>query len=146
MKPKPTLAIDFDGTIALCREYPFVAEPVKGAVAALRYFNSLNIKFFIWTCRGSQGGADKLAAQFLNERGIKSSGFNTNRNQRTWTDSPKMSCTHYIDDRALGCPILRQNGVDVVDWDKVMRELTRLHPNIFSMADYREFVDREEAA
>jgi hypothetical protein len=49
-------------------------------------------------------------------------GINTNPFQIDWTDSPKPYCHLYIDDAALGCPLIydpRISDRPFVDWVKV---------------------------
>lgn len=49
---KPTLAIDFDGT--LCdHEYPGIGEVKEGAREALRVFREMGYHILIYTCRTS---------------------------------------------------------------------------------------------
>jgi len=42
-----------------------------------------------------------------------------NPTQDRWTDSPKCYANIFIDDAALGCPLIETDGRSVVDWLKV---------------------------
>jgi hypothetical protein len=44
---------------------------------------------------------------WLEERGIPLHGIQTNPTQHTWTTSPKAYAEMYIDDAALGCPLVK---------------------------------------
>jgi hypothetical protein len=64
------------------------------------------------------------AVQWFVERGIPLAGIQTNPTQRFWTTSPKAYGNIYIDDAALGCPLIYPEGErPYVDWQKVRRLL-----------------------
>ena len=54
--------------------------------------------------------------------------MNRNPEQGTWSESPKAHCNIYIDDAALGCPLVypADGSRPYVDWVKVEKELARL--------------------
>lgn len=62
------------------------------------------------------------AVEFCRKNGIEFWQVNTNVEQDTWTNSRKVYAHAYIDDAAVGCPLLenpRSNGRPYVDWDVV---------------------------
>lgn len=117
------IAIDFDGTIVDHR-FPYIGQPVPGAFKWMRRFQDLGAKLILFTMR-SDGRADggnylRDAVDFCRERGVEFWGVNGNPEQHTWTGSPKAYAHTYIDDAAVGCPLLdpiREGGRKIVDWE-----------------------------
>ena len=59
------------------------------------------------------------AYDYLKDNGIELFGVNKNPEQN-WSTSPKAYCHVYIDDAALGCPLIRKfNQRPMVFWPKV---------------------------
>ena len=112
------IAIDFDGT-CVEHEYPSVGMDVEGAVETLRALNNKGHRLILFTMRSG----DKLdkAVKWFKDREIELWAVNENPEQREWTESPKVFADVYIDDAALGCPIMFIDGVrrPVVNWRKV---------------------------
>jgi hypothetical protein len=46
------------------------------------------------------------AVRYLTENGVELAGVNENPSQKSWTTSPKAYAQLYIDDAALGCPLV----------------------------------------
>jgi hypothetical protein len=62
------------------------------------------------------------AVNWFKENSIKLYGINVNPSQTSWTKSPKAYGQLYIDDAALGCPLLYNPEISdrpFVDWTKV---------------------------
>ena len=61
------------------------------------------------------------ALRWFKRHKIELWGVNENPEQREWTESVKVYADYYIDDCAVGCPIMFIDGVrrPVVDWRKV---------------------------
>jgi len=111
------IAVDFDGTIVE-HKYPLIGAPVPNAITVLRAFNQLNDKVILWTMRSGKELDD--AVDYLDSKGIKLWGVNENPDQKSWTDSPKQYAQIYIDDAALGCPLIKKEGErPFVDWVKI---------------------------
>lgn len=116
------LAIDFDGT---CVEhvFPSVGRDVPNCVQALKSLINNGHDLILYTMRSD----DKLkdAIDWFSSRGIKLYGIQTNPSQLTWSKSPKCYAHKYIDDAALGCPLINIQGFErpVVDWLKVLELL-----------------------
>jgi len=126
MKYKDTIfAIDFDGT-CVTHEFPKVGRFV-GAQKVLKRLVDEGARLILWTMRsdGREGQeyANPLtdAVNWFNENQIPLFGVNENPEQKTWTGSPKAYAHIYIDDAALGIPLVKGlNGErPYVDWDKV---------------------------
>lgn len=119
------IAIDFDGT-CVEHEYPSVGMDVEGAVETLRALNNKGHRLILFTMRSG----DKLdkAIKWFKDREIELWAVNENPEQREWTESPKVFADVYIDDAALGCPIMFIDGVrrPVINWRKV-REWLEYH-------------------
>lgn len=100
------LAIDFDGTVVE-HKYPDIGKDVPHAVRVLKRIISNNHQIIIWTMR-----CDKYldeAVDWYKKNGIPFTGANINKSQNVWTNSPKVYAHRYIDDAAVGCPLITQN-------------------------------------
>ena len=67
-------------------------------------------KLILYTMRSSnrKDGSDPLrdAVNWFLERDIPLFGVNENKEQYYWTSSPKVYAHVYIDDAAIGCPLI----------------------------------------
>jgi hypothetical protein len=126
MKYKDTIfAIDFDGT-CVTHEYPKVGRFV-GAQKVLSRLVDEGAKLILWTMRSDgrveQEVANPLtdAVNWFKDNNIPLFGINENPEQKSWTGSPKAYAHIYIDDAALGIPLVKGlNGErPYVDWDKI---------------------------
>lgn len=129
------LAVDFDGTI-VDHKFPEIGVAAPGAFKWLKHFQSLGIKLILWTMRsdGRDNGSTPLtdAVNFCEDNGIQFWSINSNPQQSSWTKSPKVYAHCYIDDAAIGCPLLppiRDGGRKIVDWETVGPEIIRLYHN-----------------
>ena len=135
------IAIDFDGT-CVTHAYPEVGEEI-GAVPVLRKLVAHGHQLILWTMRsdfgsvpligmGKESGANFLmdAVTWFKKHEIPLFGVQRNPEQNSWTTSPKAYAQLYIDDAALGCPLIHSsiNGIlqrPYVDWysvDKLLEE------------------------
>jgi len=115
------ICVDFDGTIVK-HEYP--GEPVKGAIETLKKINKAGHDIILYTMRSGEQLFE--AINFLNENGIVLYGINENKDQKKWTQSPKIYANYYIDDAAVGCPLIYpRNKRPYVKWSQIRRILTR---------------------
>lgn len=119
------IAIDFDGT-CVEHEYPSVGMDVEGAVETLRALNNKGHRLILFTMRS--GEKLEKAIKWFKDRDIELWAVNENPEQKQWTESPKVFADIYIDDAALGCPIMFIDGVrrPVINWRKV-REWLEYH-------------------
>ncbi len=116
------IAVDFDGT-CVEHNYPAIGMEVGGAVETLRALNKRGHRIILNTMRSG----DKLAAavRWFHDRGIELWDVNRNPEQEGWTSSPKVYADIYIDDSALGCPLMFIDGTrrPVVKWAKIRQLL-----------------------
>lgn len=126
-KPKPmpplVIALDFDGTVVEHR-YPEIGGDI-GAVPVLKALQSKGHQFILYTMRDNHSGDRnclKEAADWFRSNGINLLGINCNPWQKSWTDSPKVYAPVYIDDAALGAPVLQHNQFSrpYIDWVRVV--------------------------
>lgn len=111
------IAVDFDGTCVTHR-YPNVGENI-GAAPVLKKLVDNGHRIILLTMRDS-GKVLRDAINWFKENNIPLYGINQNPNQ-TWSDSRKVYANYYIDDQAVGCPILYEsNGIGFyVDWKRI---------------------------
>lgn len=117
------VAVDFDGT-CVEHDFPRVGRDIPNAVKVLKLMQEENWKIILWTMRSGETLED--ARRWFEDRGIELWGVNENPTQANWTQSPKAYANFYIDDAAVGCPLLPSvNGQirERVDWEGVRRIL-----------------------
>jgi len=77
-----------------------------------------NHELILWTIRSGDRLQD--AVEYLTENGINLYGVNINPDQSSWSNSPKAYAHTFIDDAALGCPLIHSLGSrSYVDWNEV---------------------------
>jgi len=119
------IAIDFDGTV-VSYAFPDVGHDI-GAVPVLKKLVAAGHKLILNTMRC--GKLLEAAVNWFKENGIELYGVNEDPGQKKWTQSPKVFANLYIDDAALGCPLIYpvkgflpgedKSGKPYVDWEKV---------------------------
>ena len=116
------IAVDFDGT-CVEHNYPAIGMDVEGAVDVLRELNKHGHRIILNTMRSGQ--RLEAAVRWFRDRKIELWAVNRNPEQERWTSSPKVYADIYIDDSALGCPLIFLEGVrrPVVNWSKVRQLL-----------------------
>lgn len=110
------IAIDFDGTIVEHR-YPDIGAPVPQALETMKELRAAGHSLILCTMRSGEKLAD--AVRYCMDRGVVFQGINEAPGQKRWTKSPKPFGNIYIDDAALGCPLVVPNEEDrrpYVDW------------------------------
>lgn len=119
------IAVDFDGT-CVTHEYPNVGKDI-GAVPVLKKLVDAGHKIILNTMRSGNELAD--AIQWFIDNNIPLFGINENPTQKTWTASPKVYAHLYIDDAALGCPLITNIFITkrpFVDWIEVEKQLKQM--------------------
>ncbi len=108
------IAIDFDGT-CVTHEYPKVGKDI-GAQRVLKQLTDKGHRLILWTMRS--GKEEKDAELWFRDNNIPLWSIGFNPTQKSWTSSNKAYAHLYIDDAALGCPLLKSPGLnrDHVDW------------------------------
>ena len=131
------IGIDFDGT-CVTHEFPNVGKNI-GAVRILKNLVDKGHQLILFTMRSDIKNPKQTSEEILpvggnyltdainwfRENNIELYGIQTNPKQKEWTHSPKAYCHLYIDDAALGCPLLYSGHSDkpYVNWIEVERIL-----------------------
>jgi hypothetical protein len=97
------IAVDFDGTLVEHR-YPGIGPDVPGAFDWCTRLQQGGALLLLWTMR--DGAQLDEAVEHCRARGVQFWGVNGNPQQRSWTASPKAYAHAYIDDAAVGCPLV----------------------------------------
>ena len=113
------IAIDFDGTCVV-HQYPLVGSDI-GAAPVIRKFVERGDKIILFTMRS--GEHLEAAVEWFSKNRIPLFGVNCNPDQHAWTTSPKPYANVYIDDAALGVPLVSPaDGIrSYVDWEAVAK-------------------------
>lgn len=96
------IAIDFDGT-CVSHDYPNVGKDI-GAIPVLKELVKNGHNLILFTMRS--GAGLESAMQWFLTNDIKLQGIQYNPTQALWTSSNKCYAQLYIDDAALGCPLI----------------------------------------
>ena len=124
------IAIDFDGTV-VTHEYPSVGKDID-AVSVLEDLIYNGHKLILNTMRSGKELSD--AIKWFESKGIELYGVNENPTQKSWTTSPKVLADLYIDDAALGIPLIKNmkeenvftiNDRPYVDWVQARKLLIK---------------------
>lgn len=132
------ICIDFDGTCTT-HDFPDVGKEI-GAVTVLRKLVEAGHKLILFTMRSNvekvvipeDSGLHDAPGNYLTDainwftkNEIPLYGIQSNPTQASWTTSPKAYGQLYIDDAALGCPLVYpMNGKrPYVDWVEVEKML-----------------------
>lgn len=110
------IVIDFDGTV-VAHEFPNIGHDI-GAIPVLRKWIAQGHHLILSTMRS--GPYLYKAIAWFENNGIELYGIQKDPSQRMWTKSPKAFGHVYIDDSALGCPLIYpKKGLPYVDWKSV---------------------------
>ena len=110
------IAVDFDGT-CVTNEYPRIGKEI-GAAPVLKKMTDKGIKLVLYTMR--DGKLLEEAVQWFKDNNIPLYGVNKTPGQYKWTNSPKIFANYYIDDAAIGVPLIFDPGnKPFVDWEKL---------------------------
>ncbi len=112
------IAVDFDGT-CVTHEYPLIGLST-GAIPVLKELVHAGHELIIYTMRS--GYELEMAEMWFSENMIKLYASQINPTQHEWTSSPKCYAQLYIDDAALGIPLIYDDKFasrPYVDWPKV---------------------------
>lgn len=129
----------------VAHEFPEVGKDI-GAVPILKALIAKGHKLILWTMRDDHNGQAVPSPEFegdfdgnyltdavnwFKRNGIELYGIQKNPTQDNWTKSPKCYAQLYIDDAALGIPLiynpLSKGGRPYVDWKKVEEMLKERH-------------------
>lgn len=131
------ICVDFDGT-CVTHEFPKVGKDI-GAIPVLKALVDNGHKLILFTMRSdkhdNEGFSSEVpeihngnfltdAVNWFKENDIPLHGIQTNPQQKEWTTSPKAYGQMYIDDAALGCPLVHGNHKrPFVNWFEVQQIL-----------------------
>jgi hypothetical protein len=118
------ICIDFDGT-CVTHDFPETGKDI-GAVPVLKELIANKHRLILFTMRSNtiKGSFLTDAVNWFKENDIELYGIQANPTQHTWTTSPKAYGHLFIDDAALGIPLVRNKGDrPYVDWTKVRHML-----------------------
>jgi len=116
------IAIDFDGT-CVTHEFPEIGKDI-GAVPVLKELVEKKHKLILFTIRS--GDTLDAAKQWFDLHNIPLFGVNVNPIQWKFSKSKKVYANLYIDDAALGCPLIYDQAVSekpYADWTKIRQLL-----------------------
>lgn len=134
-------AVDFDGTCCAFA-FPLVGEEI-GAAPVLKELVAAGHKIILFTMRSDKENPTSDSAEIMTanlphnhfltdavawfeKHDIPLYGINYNPGQEKWTDSVKPYANYYIDDIALGCPLVvdpAKSDRPFVDWIYIRRML-----------------------
>lgn len=111
------ICIDFDGTCTT-HEFPKIGEDI-GAIPVLKELVANGHNLILFTMRSDQkiempDGSNQYtlylaeAIEWFKRNEIPLYGIQANPTQKDWTSSPKAYGQIYIDDAALGCPLIHE--------------------------------------
>lgn len=120
------ICVDFDGTVTT-HEFPKIGRPLEGAIETIKDLQKSGHQIILHTMRSDgqvHGDVLTQAVQYLADNGVSLFGINHNHTQKRWTNSPKIYAHLYIDDAALGVPLIwpEDGQRPYVNW-KGVREL-----------------------
>ena len=126
------ICIDFDGT-CVTHEYPLIGKSV-GAEPVLKELVEKGHNLILFTMRSDRkiktawGTVEENyltdAVKWFEQNNIPLYGVQKNPMQSEWTDSPKAYGQLYIDDAAIGCPLVMPGSIfqderPYADWKKI---------------------------
>lgn len=117
-----TICVDFDGTLAE-HEWPGPGEPVLYAIDVCKELQAKGHKLILYTMRSEEHL--QAAVDWCKERGLEFWDHNHNPDQAKWSKSPKVYGHIFIDDAALGTPLIfSDDGTRPrVDWLEIRKLL-----------------------
>jgi hypothetical protein len=122
------ICVDFDGT-CVTHEFPKVGRDI-GAVQVLKELVESGNQLVLFTMRSNRPNGNFLddAVNWFKDNEIPLYGIQENPTQKNWTTSPKAYGEIYIDDAALGSPLIYPGNGEkpYVDWNKARELLTEI--------------------
>lgn len=138
MKQVLDICIDFDGTCTT-HEFPHIGKDI-GAQRVLKRLTDEGHRLILFTMRSDIDNPKSTCTKIINKGGkylsdaikwfedndIPLHGIQSNPDQKNWTHSPKAYGHIYIDDSALGTPLVNMpnfSGKPFVDWHIIEKML-----------------------
>lgn len=101
---RPTIAVDFDGTLAITR-YPEIIHPRDDMLAYVKWLKGEGYALILWTCR--EGKLLEDAVRWCEDHGLVFDAINDNIPERVelfGTNTRKVGADYYLDDLAIPVP------------------------------------------
>ena len=101
-------AVDFDGTLSF-GQWPDVGPANEELISFLKKNQKQGDKIILWTCRENECLDE--AVRWCRNQGLEFDAINSNLPEKIveyGTDSRKISCDYYIDDRAVSVGSFRK--------------------------------------
>lgn len=130
------ICVDFDGT-CVSHDFPEIGKDI-GAVPVLKELVAAGHNLILYTMRSDKIETDASdsekeihphsglylteAIKWFKDNDLPLYGINTNPTQHKWTSSPKAYGHIYIDDAALGCPLIHDPEISkkpFVNWNTI---------------------------
>lgn len=130
-KPIIPICVDFESTVCY-RNYPEIGKENEHCIEVMKkWSDKYNVGWILNTMRDNETLDN--AVKWLEERGITLYGINVNPTQKLWTTSPKAYAKFYIDDKALGTPLIYEDGIKPrVDWKKIDENYSPMIENLYN--------------
>ncbi len=140
------VALDFDGTL-LTHVWPEVGKDIGAFewVVPLQV-KYTELKYILWTVRGGKPLDD--AVEYCNDRGLFFWGINRNPDQSTWSFSNKVYANCYVDDAAIGAPIIHgdEGTRPYINWNEMGPLLTcKVDEHFSGDGDYLDLAQMQAA-
>lgn len=134
------IALDFDGTIKLPADYAIPVNKTHMSYGFGKFYDwciKHRVTLVLWTCRNlSEEKELNYVYDFLSENGLEEIFIPITEQNGTMlcknlagkettifsTGAKKMVADYYIDDRAVGCPVL-PNYTEQIDWSKILEKI-----------------------
>lgn len=116
-----TFTIDFDGT-CVDHRFPRIGPSLPDAVETMQEMARRGHRLILDTMRSDfEGPYLTEAIAWFRSNDIPLFAVNENKEQLSWTTSPKIHCDYSIDDRNLGSPLMQVPWMKSpgVDWEQV---------------------------
>ena len=118
------IALDFDGT-CVRHKYPDVGSDCTDVLESLQALINDGDELILFTMRSGVQLDD--AVKWFKDRDIKLHGVQYSPGQTLWTSSNKCYAELYIDDAALGAPLIwPEHERPFIDWLTTMRWIKRI--------------------
>jgi len=120
-KKRIPICVDFDGTCVEHR-FPDIGNDVPHAVETMQRLIAEGFDIILFTMRSGESLIP--AVDWFSDHEIPLLGINVNPTQKNWTKSPKAFGRYFIDDAAVGVPLIYpKEGRPYVDWLMVWDEI-----------------------
>lgn len=110
------IAVDFDGTLCKHR-YPEIGEPLTEGIEFIKSLRKLGVKIYLDTMRS--GKELEEAVEWCKERGLEFDGVGIG--YKKVMSNYKLVTYFFISSNNIGTPLLIDEEVPYINWDKMMK-------------------------